>query len=204
MNVLNIFSDIWSYFNDGQTGVDGSGTIYENLGFEKSPLFSLRLSIIFAFIGVAIACFAMLYNKRTIGGIVRKIIAEGASSPESAKTLAELGLDRKILTRNAIVRNVTLRRYVKCVEEEEYLSKYADLQDAKRKVKSKYYIDLKTDRFYIPEEKRIQAEIRYEKKGSNLFSVIFAIVLLSIALLLIFSFLPNILGMIDSAVSAVK
>ncbi len=195
MKALNIFDDIWSYFFDSTAGADGVGGYYGNLGFENNPLFSLRLAILFTFIGAAIACVAMVYNKQSLGKIVRKLAYDGCTSPEKAKTLEELGFAKSYTVKNAVCRNVTLRRFVKCVEEEEfYAAQAAAAEGSSADKKAAYYIDTKTDRFYLPEELRIRAEIRYERKGSGKISAFLAIALLAVALVLVLLFLPQLLG----------
>ncbi len=208
--LTGIFEDIWNYFYYGTGGVDGAGGYYENLEFDKTPLFSLPLAILFFFIGTIIACIVMTYNKQSVGKIVRAISKKGANSRENAKTLDELGLQSSYTTRNAVQRNITLRRFVKCVEEEDYIAKLtenaqnsdADTEKATEKKKSsedlpKYYIDAKNDHFYIPEELMIRAEIRYEKKGSGKITTAISIVLLIGGLIAVLFFLPQILEMVN-------
>ncbi len=206
----NIFEDIWNYFYYGTGGADGAGGYYANLDFEKTPLFSLPLAILFFFIGTIIACIVMTYNKQSVGKIVRAISKKGANSRENAKTLEELGFKGSYTVRNAVQRNLTLRRFVKCVEEEDYIARLTEEKaiDAaseapKQKKKKeeeelpKYYIDAEHDRFYIPEELMIRAEIRYEKKGSGKITTAISIILLIAGLVAVLVFLPQILEMIN-------
>ena len=216
MNNLNIFSlsagsdkgfwgDIWDYFYDVYIRVDGN---YENLGLEKMPLFSIRLALLGIFIGSVIACIVMLYNKQIIGGIVRKLVADGCLTPESAKSVEELGFKKNPLIRNALLSDSTLRRFVKCVEEEAfYREQDTEREEYEKKRESepslppfkdkKYLIDLENAHFYIPEEQRIGAEIKYEKKGSGWGSAIISIVVLAVIFFAVLLVLPMILGFID-------
>ncbi len=219
MNKLtNIFEDIWNYFYYGTGGADGAGGYYENLDFDKTPLFSLPLAILFLFIGSIIACIVMTYNKQSVGKIVRAISKKGANSRENAKTLDELELTRSYTVRNAVQRNITLRRFVKCIEEEDYIAKLTEAKqetnmDAESNGKKKknedealpkYYIDAEHDRFYIPEELMIRAEIRYEKKGSGKITTIISIILLIGGLIAVLFFLPQILEMVNVIFGAFK
>ena len=205
--------DVWNYIKSVFFSSDSG--YYENLGFEKSPLFSFRLMVLGIFIGAIIACVAMAYNKQVLGNAVRKIIAEGATSKENAKTLSELGYDKSFFIRNAVRSGVSLRKVVKCVEEEEY---YAEQRREEEEYEQKrkdnpslpkfkareYMVDVNTAHFYIPEEIRIRAEIRFEKKGSGWITSIVGVVLLCVILFLLLLAMPLILGGINDLVGFFK
>lgn len=202
----SFLEDIWNYLYDVYLRADGN---YENLGFEKMPLFSIRLTVLGLFIGTVLACIAMLYNKQLVGGIARKLIAYGALSPEGAKTAEELGIAKNPLARYALLSNSALRRFVRCVEEDNFYKEQDEAREAYEKKREqepslpefkgrKYLVDLENAHFYLPEELRIRAEIKYEKKGSGLGSAIFSIIILCILFFALLIVLPMILGFIDS------
>ena len=168
------FASLWNYLYEAYLSVDGN---YQNLGFEKNPLFSLRMTALGIFIGTIIACIVMAYHKQVLGAAVRKLISLKVNTPESAKTLKELGYDKNIIFRNAFARNSSLRRFVKCVGEQEYYREQSKKRDEyyknhaeEKKIRPfkdiEYVIDPDNDKFYIPEDIRARAEIRFEKKGS--------------------------------------
>ena len=75
------------------------------------------------FFGGLIALLAFvsvgIFNKRVLGRLVRRLIKNNASTPDSAKTLAELGLeDRKAI--RLFLNRYALSRAVRCREEDEY------------------------------------------------------------------------------------
>ncbi len=205
--------DVWNYIKGVFFGSDAG--YYENLGFEKSPLFSFRLMVLGIFIGAIIACVVMAYNKQVLGNAVRKIIAEGATSKENAKTLSELGYEKNFFIRNAVRSGVSLRKVVKCVEEEEY---YAEQQREEEEYEQKrkndpslpkykaqeYMVDVNTAHFYIPEEIRIRAEIRFEKKGSGWVAGVVGAILLCVILFFLLLAMPLILGGINDLVGFFK
>ena len=252
MNFLNIFSlsadlqtsfwgDIWNYLYDVYLSADGN---YENLGFEKMPLISIRLLVLGIFVGSVIACVIMLYNKQIIGNIVRKLISDSCFSPDCAKTVEELGFKKNVLARNALLSDSALRRFVRCVEEDEFYREQDEAKEAYEEKRAaleksaepaptskeeapepaeegeasadtreeqaakmpklspfkctKYLIDIGSAHFYLPEELRIKAEIKYEKKGSGWGSAIFAIIALAVIFFAVLLVLPMILGFIDS------
>ena len=117
----------------------------------------LSLIVTAFFIGILIALFAIFYERNVPGTLVRKLIKAKAHSEENAKTLKELACDN-IFIRFAIRDKSTLNKIVK-------------------KIKGEKKSD---DRFYIPEELRIRAEIRYRKKGNDLIALIAALAILAI------------------------
>ncbi len=200
------WEDVWNYLYDVYLRVDGN---YQNLGLEKMPLFSIRLTVLGIFVGIIIACVAMAYHKQFLGGIVRRLIERGCLSPENAMTAAELGYVKNPFIKYALERSTSLRSVVKCVEEENfYRRQAADMQvyEEKRKSEPKlpryksreYIIDTATDRFYIPEDKRIRAEIRFEKKGSGWLSTVISIAIMLVAFFALLLVLPQVLGFLDN------
>ena len=64
--------------------------------------------------------------------------------------------------------------------------------------------DLNTMHFYIPEEKKYAAEIRFEDKGAN-FGVLIVVIIAALLLCaFICYFLPDLLKMIDNFISITK
>ena len=207
------FEDVLNYIKGVFSGSDSG--YYANLGFEKSPLISLRMLLLGIFIGAIIACIAMAYNKQVLGGAIRKIIEKGCNSPDKAMTLAELGLEKNAFIRSAVRGNVNLRRFVKCVEEDEYYADERTAEEAheqRRKAEpslpkyktEKYMVDPATAHFYIPEELRIRAEIRFEKKGSGFKASIVGIILLCIIFFFLLLAMPLVLDMINDFLGSFK
>ena len=203
------WEDVWNYLYDVYLRVDGN---YQNLGLEKMPLFSIRLTVLGIFAGIIIACVAMAYHKQFLGGIVRRLIERGCLSSENAMTAEELGYLKNPLIKYALERSTSLRSVVKCVEEEEfYRQQAADMEAYEKKRKSEpklpryksreYIIDTATDRFYIPEDKRIRAEIKFEKKGSGWGAVVIGIVLTVVGAALLCWLLPDIVRFADNIIS---
>ena len=65
--------------------------------------------------------------------------------------------------------------------------------------KDREYIgEATTDRYYIPEELRIRAEIKFEKKGSGWLSAILSIVLLAVIFFVVLLVLPMVLQFLDN------
>ena len=181
---------------------------YDNLGLTVSD-FKMICAIICGFcIGMIIAVFSSLYTKRVLGDLVRATIAADALSPESAKTLYELGFADKLLLRRAVAKSVSLRRVLKCREEEDFIAElnakreeYAQKREDNGRLpkfkESEYKIDPSADAFFIPEELKYTAEIKFDKKGASMRSAIATSVIVIIAFIAVMIALPELLEFLD-------
>ena len=217
MNIFSIFSlsatketsffeDIINYFNDAVQFENMSGT---------GSLVSLPLLVIGLFIGAAIAVIASVYNRKVLGDFVRTLIREGCTSPETARDLDYLNYIYKDSIRMAVKRGTNLRRVVKCREEEEHNAKMAALQaeyEAKKAAGEKvekftpteYVPNPYLDHFYIPEELRYTAEIKFDKKGSSWLGAIIGILALLVLMIAVLLVLPQILKFVDNFIGVIK
>lgn len=208
----NFFEKLWNYLYDAYFNI---GRGYENLGTESSPLVTAGTIVFGLFIGSVIACIIVFYNRQVVGSAVRRLLSENVFSREAAKTISELGYKKNFFVNSFFRDNQSLKRIVKCVEEEDF---YAEQEKARleyeeaRKENKKlpkfkeeiYRVDVTTDRFYIPEDLKYRAEIRYNKKGSTWLSVILGIVLLTVIFFAVLLVLPWILGETNSAFGAIS
>ena len=191
----------------------GAG-FFDAFDFSKEGA-SAVLRIIFAFAaGIVLASIWSVYNKRYLGGLARKLLSEGASSPETAKNLYEIGFDDKLGVRHALRRGHTYSGCVVCVEEEEYLAQMqrkkqefeAAHADQKKKPKFKYPAfkpDLDVMHYYIPEEKQFVAETRFSAKGANFIGILIVLILLAIILIAATILVPKILEFLGVLTSSI-
>ncbi len=129
--------------------------------FDSMNLTMVLLSVC---IGIAIASCAMLYRQVFLGNIARNIIKKGALSDEKALTLEELGYKKNsYLTKFALRKNSTFRKLVLSTEDGKY---------------------------YIPEDKKDYVEIRYRKKGTTPFGVVFGVIAMLIVAFLCLTLIP--------------
>ena len=206
-----LIEELWEYFVE--TYITNE-RVYENLDF--GGLFSVQTLVIGIFIGLAIAAFASVINKQVNGAFVTRLIDEGCLSPESAKTLPELDSADKLMLRYGLVRGVNLRRVVKCREEEEHLAesrKKADEYAAMRLENPKlpktftpkpFKVDPDRHHFYIPEDMKYTAEVKFSRKGNSVWGAVLYSVLILIALVVLIVFLPYLLGLLDDAIGLLK
>lgn len=204
----SLFSELWEYFSEKYfTPQYGD---YEHITVGTSAMVSLRTIVFGFFIGINIAAILAIYNKRFLGDFVRTLISSDAFSPETAKTLTELGYIKNTTIRSELRRGATLRRVVKCVEEEEYL---AGLEEKRREFEAaehprgekfketRFAIDFATAHFYIPEKDKYTAEIKFEKKGTNWLTFAAVFVLSLLLVVLMFWLTPEMLQMLDNFLS---
>ena len=114
---------------------------------------SLTMIVTSFFIGIVLASVAMLYHQLFLGGIVRRILKKKALSEESALTAEELGYSGH-----------------------NFLVKFA-LRDNSTFAKTVHRTGGEVKRYFIPEDMRIRAEIRFREKGNSIFGVLLTILL---------------------------
>ena len=177
---------------------------YENLS--ENALFSVPLIVIGVFVGVVIALLATVFNKRILGGMVRKLLMEEALSADSAKTLDELGFKNHLLLRYAVKGNVSLRRVVYCREEEEFLQKQEEERKnapSPKKFRAKpFRVDPKVHHFYIPEEQKDTAAVKFEKKGTSPVALGILLLVLIVLLIVLLFALPKLMEWLNQLVGS--
>jgi hypothetical protein len=211
-----LWEELWQFWQEKYFTMDLSK--YENLGLGGGErMFSLPQMIAMMLIGVIIAAFASIFNKRVLGDFVRVMLQYEATSVEKAKTLEEFGYLKNSTIRQALRRNPSLRRVVHCVEEEEFARETEHQRTAyeERRAQDKslppfieptYQMDVTTAHYYIAEKDKYMADIKFEKKGTNWFTFGF-VVICCVALLFctlfilpdVFQYMDNFIGMFKGA-----
>lgn len=134
---------------------------------------TLELTVWSIAVGAILAIFSTYYNRTILGGFVRTLINNGALSVDTAITLDEVGYQKNAFIKRALVKKATFRKIVFEVDDEIVIASEGHSFSARTKP-----IDLSTARFYIAEENRIMAELRYDNKGADIFGVITAIIII--------------------------
>lgn len=211
----SLFQELWEYITNKYFSVNLEDYDYQNISPSNGTLFSLQGIILAILLGVIVAAALSIFQKRTLGELVRALSRNGCNTPEKAMTLAELGLLRASAVKANLRRGSSLRRVVRCVEQESYEAAQREKRDAflaeqsERSKKSKgkkpakwrdipYTYDFANDHFYIPEELRIGAEIQFDKKGSNPLLLVLALVLCLVLAALVCWLIPELLKLTDN------
>lgn len=160
---------------------------------QVNSMSSLELVIWCMFIGMMLAAIFMYYQKKVIGSFVRTLLKTNATDIGSAKTLMELGFAKNYAVRSALRKGGALRKLVW-----ETGDNYIENENGVKFSARETPMDVNTARFYISEENRIRAEIRYDQKGSDIFMLIItALVFLMVAYLAV-TYLPDLLNLIEN------
>lgn len=203
-----LFEELYDYFT--QKYLTPNYGSYENITIQNDPVVSTALAIIAGFIAVMVGASVMIFTKRTLGRLVRRLVKNEALSPESAKTIDEIGLGKSRAIR-WFINKMTLSKAVRCREEDEYYGIGTDesKKDAYKVSlvtprKLKYKRNPKTDHFYIPEEQKHRALIRFDQKGTNPMMLLVLAVVYIVMALIIVKLLPSLVGFADGAMGAFK
>lgn len=151
-----------------------------------------------------------IYNKRLVGGFVKSLISGGCLSPENAKTITDLGYGTDWFIKNALSTDNVLRRLVVRVGTEAPADAGVDAASEgetetsgkKKPLKAsrsgREDIDFSTARFYIPEELKYRAEVRYASRGTDFFALGICVVIFAAAAFAAIFIIPELIQLIDN------
>lgn len=182
---------------------------YNHLEF-YNRIMTLKTVIIGLYVGFLAGILIGFYNKVYLGGFVRKLIKKGAFSPETALTLREAGVKNTFFLRRALIKKGTLRRICEAANEADATAESERAKAVKviRRFLSfddtpKVTYDFDKIKFYIPEEKKYAAEVRYDKKGSNPALFIVMALALTVVAFVVYLEIPELLTMLDNFLTSV-
>ena len=89
---MSVFEELWQYFVDKYFSTELP--YLENFTVRSNQVMFYKMIIIGLSIGLIVAAFCNLFNKRYVGNFVRKMIREGCLDKDNAKTLEELGYQK--------------------------------------------------------------------------------------------------------------
>lgn len=195
----------WKHIYDNFIDTKGS---YQNLN--TNGFISVQTIILFALVILALSAVFIYSCKISYGKLIKQLTTNGCSSREDAKTLAELDLADKLLLRYALKYSATLRRVVLCVEEEDFVAdldkktaEYEKLRKENPSLPKKFTpkpfkMNFDENRFYIPEDRRIAAELQFaEKKNAPMKMTLLVIGFVAVIVAFIV-FCPEIMTLLDS------
>ena len=134
-------------------------------------------------VGVVCACVMMLWQMQVPGRLVRLLAKRKAYGVETAVSAAELGYKSEWLLRFILSKNGALRKYVGVVPEEGRLTRAS---------------------FYLKEQTRDRAELRYRKKNATLGALIAAVILFSGAAVAMNFIIPDLVVMLENFIESLK
>ena len=157
---------------------------FENFDIDVNSS-SMLVIIVGLAVGLLVGVVLSLICKSVAGKVVKSLGQHGAVDESSAKTVEELELGRVAFLKSVLKPGSALFKAVACTAD-----------GAK--------IDYSTARFYLPEEKRISAEVRFAEEKHPVRNGILAVILVTaVAAFAIFA-IPELLTMLDNFVTQVK
>ncbi|MBQ4091070.1 MAG: hypothetical protein IJC64_02005 [Clostridia bacterium] len=208
----SLLEELWEYFSE--TYFSPEMPYLENISFGTGTLISMQTIILGITVGIIVASASSIYTKRYIGDFVRKIIYEECFDKQRAKTLYDLGYLRSPGVRNTIKSYGSLSRWIRCVEEDEYMEnaekareEFEELHKNDPKPPKFQYPEFKRDlntmHFYIPEDKKYAAEVKFEKQGANWGSFILVTAVSLILCAFVCYILPDVIKMFDNFITVI-
>lgn len=209
----SLIEELWEYFET--TYFSPEVPKLDNFSFGSGTLVTLKTIIVGLTFGLIFASFITIYNKRYIGNFIRKMLREECLDADRAKTLDELGYIKSVGVKHAIKSGGTLAHWVRCVEEdvfnaemekkrEEFENEHKDEKRPPRFKEVEFKRDFSSMHFYIPEEKKYAADIKFDAKGANWGSFVFVTVVSIIICAFLSYILPDIVVMIDNFISVMN
>ncbi len=113
---ISLWEELWTYFEEKYLTPQYGN--YENITIKPDPLISPAMVFIAVFLAVMTASIIMIFNKRTLGRAVRRLISRGAIGYENAKTMEEIELSSSLPIK-LFINRYTLMRAVRCREEDD-------------------------------------------------------------------------------------
>lgn len=181
---------------------------YENFNIDVNGDM-LPLIIWGIYIGIMLGVLGSIICRIYSSRLIQSLMKSGAADEASAKTLAELGLGKQFVIKRMLSNEQSsLHRCVICANA-------ADFIPASNKFKVFWHekflredipakLDFASAKFYLPEEKRIAAELRYQVEGHPIRNFIIAAVGLFAAAFFAVYAVPELLQMLDNFITSVK
>ena len=111
---MYIFRIIYQYFEENYFSSSLNNN-YENLNYTRTATTLLMLVGGLA-VGILIACFFSVFERRVVGKFVRGILAKQAHDPEHAVSLADLDMENNALVKREMSRASVSRKLVSVVD----------------------------------------------------------------------------------------
>lgn len=249
---MYIFRLIAQYFEENYFSSSLNAN-YDNLNFTgtATTLFMLVSGIC---LGIWLASFVIVFEKRVVGRFVRSLLEKGAKDKDSALSLSDLGMEKKGFIKRELSRASVSRKLISVVRADGSVTSFedelatvfpelakgisknetdaenaeigetdvipeADIEEgqpvkksAGKKAKDFFFpknfrlapLDFSTARFFIPEECRYRAELRFHEKGSSPWWLLLATVSVIVLFFLCLRFIPAIVGILDVSISNIK
>ena len=179
---MNLFEELYNYLHETYFSPDLSAIQnFETYDIERF----LPFLIVGLCVGVFLAVCGTYYVSHYLGKVVRALYSRRVFTPEAALTLDELELNKPLI-RRALYRETVVSKYVKPKEELKSLA------------------DVKTARFYIPDDIRFIADKRFKESKLGFKLIVITFFLCFTACFGLLFIVPEILQLADNVISMTK
>ena len=172
---------------------------YENFDLISINSASFLFLVGGLYVGILLGVLLSLIFRVHSHKVVKALADRGANSRDTAATLEELGIGKNRVVRSLLKTDGSLRHVVACANETDFAPK-------KQNALSRFWhnrilkdplppqTDFAVARFYLPEEKRITAELRFTPEKHPIRSFILAAAGLFVLALVTIFVLPEMIG----------
>lgn len=195
--------------------------VYENFTLGSGTAQTVKRVIIGLMLGAILSAIYMSYTKLVHGRLIRALLRRECYSPETAITLLEAGSFFDPSVRRELSRGGALTKLTKRVDApvsdgisadeaaeqgsaSEAVSPHTYGKKRDTYAKKAPAVDFSTARFYIPEDLKYRAEVRYDRKGAGLPQFLLTVGVSIIAAFLFCRTLPVIITAADWLISVLS
>ena len=139
--------------------------LFNKLIFLDIEVVTVPMFVFAIYVGIAVGVLLSYYNKAHLGKAVRALIAQEAFGKDKAMNARTLGFDKKRLILRSIQKGA-LARFV-----------HVEERDGEKL-------------YYMEDDDRIRAELRYSDKGTDLYVVIIGLIIFLIVAFVLARYLP--------------
>lgn len=189
----SLIKDIGSFLEETVFRVDFG--VYDNFSVGSGVGGTIRNVIIGLMFGMVIAAAVMFYTRTVHGRFIRTLLRGECFSAEHAMTLRDAGAFRVPSIRRELTKGGALAKLIRCVEAESY---------DETKEKKPFAPDFTKAHFYIPEDLKYRADVRYDRSGSGGAQFAITLVVCVAVAVLLCRLLPFALGLADWLMSALS
>ena len=199
--------------------------VYENFTIGATTADTIRTLIPALAIALVIASLMTARLRVNMGRFVRRLLKNECLSPDRAKTLSELELFRNASIRRELSRGTSLRMVVDGTDTgvgtylDQTLQSDSDAKNAenaptvrenetakdkrngKKGSAARRKIDFLTARFYVPEDLKHRADVRFDSRGSGWAPAIASVAVVIFLTILLCWLLPHVLWLADAIIS---
>jgi hypothetical protein len=203
LNAKTKWEETWEYIVENY--LSRSPSDFENLGITPTGT-TLAIVVFGVFLGFFIGAVLSVYHKVFVGRVVRVLLEKKAHTPESAVDDKDDAFFPHFFTRFVFRHDLVVKKTVFALRKTPPTDEKGaplpneplPLRDLPRGAFLDEYL------FFIPEELRIRAGFRFDKKGTSVGGLLLLLIVFFVAACLLVYFLPELLAILNEVAGALK